>query len=93
MDTCRFCYQPNSWHQGLCGAELAYRGYSVFVQEEKDRKAEWLAREFHELYERLAPIYGYKTREETREFKPESNNGKLMIAVCREILNNKLGGL
>lgn len=44
--------------------------------------AEAMARRFHEAYERLAPEFGYTTREETREFDPESANGRLMIAVC-----------
>lgn len=44
-----------------------------------------LARKFHEAYERLAPLYGYETRQETREFDPTSNNGRLMIAVCAEV--------
>jgi len=48
--------------------------------------AETLARKFHEIYERLAPHFGYETRKETRDFDPESNNGRLMIAVCAEIL-------
>lgn len=39
------------------------------------------AREFHEAYERLAPQFGYETRPETREFDPESPNGRLMMAV------------
>lgn len=47
--------------------------------------AEQLARKFHETYERLAPHYGYETREETRAFDADSPNGRLMIAVCREI--------
>jgi len=46
-----------------------------------------LAIEFHHIYERLAPTKDYQTREETRIFDPESNNGKLMIAVCQEILD------
>jgi len=41
---------------------------------------------FHDTYERLAPGFGYETREETRTFSPNSKNGKLMIAVCGEIL-------
>ncbi len=41
-----------------------------------------LAENFHNAYERLAPEYGYETREETREFDPDSPNGRLMIAVC-----------
>ena len=44
------------------------------------------ARLFHDTYERLAPSFGYETRKETRQFDPESPNGKLMIAVCREVL-------
>jgi hypothetical protein len=47
--------------------------------------AEVLAKLFHDTYERLAPQFGYVTREETREFNPDSPNGKLMIAVCAEI--------
>ena len=47
-----------------------------------------LATLFHKTYERLAPSFGYETRPETCEFNPESNNGKLMIAVCTEILKN-----
>ena len=41
---------------------------------------------FHHTYERLAPSVGYDTRKETRIFDPESANGKLMIAVCAELL-------
>ena len=41
---------------------------------------------FHDTYERLAPSFGYETRKETRAFDPESPNGKLMIAVCAQIL-------
>jgi hypothetical protein len=50
---------------------------------------EKLAQLFHETYERLAPDYGYRTREATA--KPWAdvplNNKNLMIAVCKEILN------
>jgi hypothetical protein len=44
-----------------------------------------LAVRFHETYERLAPSFGYETRTDTRTFDPESKNGKLMVAVCREL--------
>lgn len=47
--------------------------------------SEKLARQFHEIYERLAPEFGYETRTETREFDPHTPNGRLMIAVCSEI--------
>jgi len=45
-----------------------------------------LAGLFHETYERLAPSFGYTTRPETREFDPDSPNGRLMIAVSGEVL-------
>lgn len=52
----------------------------------KDTKLEEIARQFHNTYERLAPKFGYKTREDTKDFDPESPNGKLMIAVCGEVV-------
>jgi hypothetical protein len=54
-------------------------------------EAERLAQRFHETYERLAPNFGYKTREASA--KPWSevpvNNRALMIAVCAELLAGK----
>ena len=47
-----------------------------------------IAQKFHDTYERLAPLFGYETRAETKQFDPESPNGKLMIAVCAEIGRN-----
>ena len=50
--------------------------------------AEELARLFHETYERLAPDFGYKTREASAvpwEKVPDSNK-RLMIAVAAEVL-------
>ncbi len=41
---------------------------------------------FHETYERFAPSFGYATREDTKQFDPSSNNGRLMQAVCAEWL-------
>ena len=46
-----------------------------------------LAKTFHEVYEKLAPAYGYETNKETRIFDKNSRNGKLMIATCEGILN------
>ena len=49
-----------------------------------------LARQFHEIYERLAPNFGYKTREASAvpwENVPD-NNKRLMIAVCKELFFN-----
>lgn len=45
-----------------------------------------LATLFHETYERLAPDFGYETRQDTKQFDKNSKNGKLMVAVCFEIL-------
>lgn len=53
-------------------------------------EAESLARQFHEAYERLAPQFGYETRTETRQFDPESPNGRLMIAVCAALRERRL---
>jgi hypothetical protein len=44
-----------------------------------------IARLFHETYEKLAPSFGYETREDTKVFDPESKNGKLMISVCQSV--------
>lgn len=49
--------------------------------------AEELARFFYDVYERLAPHYGYETRKETRSFDPTTPNGRLMIAVCEHVLS------
>jgi energy-coupling factor transporter transmembrane protein EcfT len=52
--------------------------------------AEQLAQEFHEQYERLAPQFGYKTREASAKpwvDVPEQNKA-LMIAVCAQIMKD-----
>ena len=41
---------------------------------------------FHVIYERKSAEFNYVTRQDTRIFDPESPNGKLMIAVCDEIM-------
>lgn len=41
---------------------------------------------FHETYEKLAPLFGYATRSDTKKFDAESSNGKLMICVCWVVL-------
>ena len=45
------------------------------------------AREFHNLYEETAPMFGYETRKETKEFDPKSSNGRLMAYVCFNIIH------
>lgn len=49
--------------------------------------AEDLARRFHDTYERRAPEFGYETRPDTKAFDPSTPNGRLMIAVCGDILS------
>lgn len=53
-----------------------------------EKKAMEAAIKFHETYERLAPQFGYETRPDTKAFDAESPNGKLMIAVCGEVLTD-----
>lgn len=58
---------------------------------------EALAQRFHEIYERLAPRFGYATRLESAlpwDEVPE-NNRRLMVAVCAEVLSagTECGGL
>jgi len=52
---------------------------------------ERLAYMFHKEYERMAPLFGYETRLETKEFDKDSENGKLMIATCEEIIHQIRG--
>jgi hypothetical protein len=61
-------------------------------QSDASLPAESLARAFHEVYERLAPSFGYETRKESTkpwEQVPEHNR-KLMIAVCNEVMAPRL---
>ena len=52
----------------------------------EDYKAEKLAKRFHELYERFAPEYDYKTRECSNVPWVDVPRKQLMIRVCKEIL-------
>lgn len=49
---------------------------------------ETLARQFHEAYERLAPEFGYRTREASAKpwIEVPEDNRRLMIATCAVIL-------
>lgn len=51
----------------------------------EDREGQHWAELFHDTYERLAPSFGYETRQDTKRFDPTSANGRLMIAVCGEV--------
>jgi len=48
------------------------------------------AREFHDLYEETAPMFGYETRKETKEFDPKSPNGRLMAYVCFNLIHQAI---
>lgn len=51
-------------------------------------KAARIARRFHETYEELAPVFGYKTREESAvpwEDVPDRNK-RLMVATVRKLI-------
>jgi len=73
-------------------------GHEPYTEDSKPHEAnsgavpvytpEKLAERFHTLYEKLAPKYGYKTRDESAvpwEDVPEKNK-QLMIRVCQYIL-------
>ena len=59
--------------------------YAAHLARQPKVSEEDVARLFHDEYERLAPSFGYETREETKVFDAGSANGKLMIAVCRNM--------
>jgi hypothetical protein len=71
---------------GQDGMTIDMHGIALVLGEPKTPSPLELAIKFHEVYERLAPSFGYETRKETRAFNPESANGKLMVAVCEELL-------
>ena len=55
--------------------------------------AEQLARRFHELYEELAPAFGYRTREASARpwHEVPQQNRDLMVTVCTAILGGAYG--
>lgn len=62
--------------------------YDEFCMEIGELNPEALARKFHETYERLAPSFGYETREQSAkpwEEGPQQNKD-LMTAVCKQII-------
>ena len=51
-----------------------------------------ITKKFHDTYEKLASGYTYETREDTKVFDINSNNGKLMYATVNEIVSPILKG-
>ena len=78
------------WHDPLAGrlyAEIKALDLAIAkLTDAQEGDPVVLARAFHDAYERLAPSFGYVTREDTRVFDPASPNGRLMIAVATEVL-------
>lgn len=72
--------------------QLAATARGVAMQEHTGRgdaiSAWTLAQNFHRVYERLAPSFGYETRPDTRGWVADSPNGKLMRAVCEELMRD-----
>ena len=79
--------------------ELAWNnGYAAGLAAATPTKVWWLpwapqevARRFHLAYEQFAPDFGYETRPDTKVFDPYSANGRLMIAVVRNVLIEQAG--
>jgi len=75
-------------HNG--GSVIEYGLYEIIIPKEEAKqetlKEVELAILFHNTYEKLAPSFGYETREDTKSFDITTPNGKLMIAVCKEII-------
>ena len=71
----------------LCYAHMEYDMYKV-LKVGRYRLAfdsfPFTAREISNVY--LPHVFGYQTRKDTRNFDPDSKNGKLIIAVCEKIL-------
>lgn len=82
----RRLFETREYENYLASPEIHTNNYNCTTQ------AENLARKFHDTYEELAPSFGYETRKDTKQFDPESPNGRLMIAVCAKLLerNNNL---
>jgi ribosomal protein L37AE/L43A len=86
--------KTNEWIAGIAAA------ITVYERDAAKREAKpltgvsplALAIRFHEIYERLAPSFGYETRADTKAFDPTSKNGRLMTAVCGEIINAFIAG-
>jgi hypothetical protein len=94
---CYFRFPHGSCRCAMCGEEYpnpkwqtGHDGSAV-----QPSAALSLAQQFHEVYERLAPQFGYETRKASA--KPwadvPENNRKLMEAVCAEILAAHSGSL
>lgn len=51
-----------------------------------NREIKDLTLNFHYMYEKLAPVFGYETREDTKKFDFNSPNGKLMYKTVKSVM-------
>lgn len=51
-----------------------------------NREIKDLTLNFHYMYEKLAPEFGYETREDTKKFDFNSPNGKLMYKTVKSVM-------
>lgn len=81
-------YTENQIRDALDNEDFTYIANIVIAQMQPIElpSDEELAILFHNKYEELAPKFQYETRKDTKTFNKETDNGKLMIAACREIL-------
>jgi hypothetical protein len=72
----------------LTALDLLGKAEARVAELEAATEPETLAQAFHENYERLAPEYGYKTREASAVPWDEvpDNNKRLMVATARAAL-------
>ena len=85
--------QPTTGKHGAC--EHQEPPSSNFIEENLKIEKAYpeayrLARKFHDMYEEVAPKFGYKTRGDTKAFDPESPNGRTMAYVCWHIVQEEL---
>lgn len=52
-----------------------------------DKEILEITKKFHDTYEKFASEYTYETREDTKVFDINSNNGKLMYVTVNEIVS------
>ena len=88
MKTIKIGDDPSVYATGNDNCKTSTTGTS----DQKPKELDWekVAFLFHNTYEGLATKFGYETRKDTKEFDPESNNGKLMIATCKAVISKTI---
>ena len=78
---CVGCINLPAWY--VPGAEMTKEQLDA-IRARAEKTSEQTAQSFHNLYEKAAPAFGYKTREETSKpwIDVPENNRMLMTTVC-----------